>query len=439
MDLGNFLHLFQGSNKKLLEGKIAEMESEAVDDPVAPYFGPNQPLPTQGAQPVQRGTGMGEGIPMPVQPNPSANEFANLTAQQPIQTLVPANQYDPNAPNQVPVTPNPNAQGLLQRAQLPMPTPVEEGIPLPQSPENEFDGMTVKPLTELQRAQQEATSARNQKVEKQSKWKDVLAYIVQGANAAFNPAPGQKIVGYGQVKKDNAIRAAEEKLRKVESETMRDVQLNNIKVKGLTDLTNAQTNQYRSQTDALKALNELEWFDPKDAAHRQLAIQARVNPDLVPKRDNRKRDRVKIAGEYWELDPSGAYVKSNLPTDPGETMAEYTIKGSDGAVKTFRISQRDAARFETDLKAADIQFERQKELIDRKGQQEVELAKLRNSFEQEEREYKAAQDAIKAATDETSKQAAEARAEASKRRIAEYEKELGRIEQNEALKFLSNP
>ena len=40
MDLGNFLHLFQGSNKKLLEGKIAEIA--ATEEPVQGQY-PDSP------------------------------------------------------------------------------------------------------------------------------------------------------------------------------------------------------------------------------------------------------------------------------------------------------------------------------------------------------------------------------------------------------------
>ena len=57
----------------------------------------------------------------------------------------------------------------------------------------------------LQAQQQKLIDLQSAPIKKESLWKDVLTKVVLGANAALNPNPNNKIVGWGRMKRDAEI------------------------------------------------------------------------------------------------------------------------------------------------------------------------------------------------------------------------------------------
>ncbi len=103
---------------------------------------------------------------------------------------------------------NPVTQGI---ADQPSNVPVENAM-LGEG------GMPAPPLTLENRtaiARQRVADAHSAPVEKQSKWKDAGAYIIQGLDSFLNGTRAP-IKGYGAIKKDRAIREAEAELAPLE-------------------------------------------------------------------------------------------------------------------------------------------------------------------------------------------------------------------------------
>lgn len=176
---------------------------------------------------------------------------------------------------------------------------------------------------------------------------------------------------------------------------------------------------------ATKALNEMDWYDPKNPAHRQAAQTAGLNPDTVPARDSRKREREVRAGVTYERNPNtGAWEQSGLAADESQKIVDYKVTVN-GETRTYRIPQKDAARFETEQAAAGVKFQRDMTMKEFDRETQRQLQEIKRQMDAEEREWKAAQDSLKYAQDEASKLAAQQRVDASVQRTMELQKKLG--------------
>ena len=115
------------------------------------------------------------------------------------------------------------------------------------------------------------------------------------------------------------------------------------------------------QTRALSDLNKLKYFDPANPAHIALAKKAGVaNPEALQGWDDRNPIEKQVAGVTYRLNRStGAYEPTNLPVDESKTLADYEITMPNGEKRTFKVSQKDAANFATQMHTLGIRLEHQ--------------------------------------------------------------------------------
>lgn len=111
----------------------------------------------------------------------------------------------------------------------------------------------------------------------------------------------------------------------------------------------------QSRSDAEKgkavlALNKLRWFDPKNPTHAALAKRSGLDPEDLQGWDDRRPYTKNVAGvEYVYKD--GAFTPSNLPVDEAKTLKDYTVEMPNGEKRTYKVSQKDAANFSTQMSA----------------------------------------------------------------------------------------
>lgn len=101
---------------------------------------------------------------------------------------------------------------------------------------------------------------------------------------------------------------------------------------------------------AVLALNKLRWFDPKNPTHAALAKRSGLDPEDLQGWDDRRPYTKNVAGvEYVYKD--GAFTPSNLPVDEAKTLKDYTVEMPNGEKRTYKVSQKDAANFSTQMSA----------------------------------------------------------------------------------------
>ncbi len=105
-----------------------------------------------------------------------------------------------------------------------------------------------------------------------------------------------------------------------------------------------------------RKLYGLKFIDPK--IHAPLIKAAGLDPETFVGYDDRKKDMKQIAGIWYkEKTPnSGIYEQSGLPTDETKTLTDYVVEMPPDALgkrekRTFRVSQKDAANFSTQMSA----------------------------------------------------------------------------------------
>lgn len=136
----------------------------------------------------------------------------------------------------------------------------------------------------------------------------------------------------------------------------------------------------KMQQDSLKKLTGLKYYDPNNIAHKKLAEQAGLNTEALQGWDDRKRDRKQVAGQWFiEKTPnSGIYEQADIPIDESKTMVDYVVEMPPDSLgkrekRTYRVAQKDAANFSTQMSAlgarleqAESQFSRRLALDEKK-------------------------------------------------------------------------
>ncbi len=138
------------------------------------------------------------------------------------------------------------------------------------------------PQEYLDMGRQRVSDAANAPIEKQKKWKDFLAYGIQGAQNFFNPGQTTPIVGYGRIKHDAALRNAQKDLLPLEEQENNRL---GLEQKG--------ANVERARADALDTYTK----PAREAAEQQTRIR------LQQMKDN-------AAGQKWkQVLRNGRYFK----------------------------------------------------------------------------------------------------------------------------------
>lgn len=149
---------------------------------------------------------------------------------------------------------------------------------------------------------------------------------------------------------------------------------------------------------------------------RRLAELGIVLPDF----DSRKREVKEQAGKFYQRDPdTNQWVETNMPTDESEVPIDFEIGG-----KRMKLRPRDIAGIEAANQRQQSQqtFTAEQNQLNR--EQQEKLLTIRQNFEREKAEWQRADDAVKQATTQADKEAAERRREESRKRILEYQNQL---------------
>jgi len=330
--------------RKYADGQHFDAETaDAVDMLPAPSNAAPEVELTPSQQAVQ---GFTEGISAPP---------ASIT---PVQT-------DPSAMNSSPIVSRETPAMPSQEAVITNPQPMALSASDPESVRPRY----VDEPTPYDKAKRDVQFFRDQPIKKEKLWKDILAKTITGANAFFNPDPSNRIEGFGKVKRDNAVRDAEARLAPLEKQRQTDqaFEFNQAKINDIpidNELKRQQIeNQRLAKQEQVKAstlnkLSALKHFDPKNAAHASLAKQAGLNPDDLKGWDDRNPIEKTVAGVSYRLNrDSGQYEPTNLPADETKTLTDYEVEMPNGEKRKYRVSQRDAASFSTQMTALGARLE----------------------------------------------------------------------------------
>ncbi len=147
----------------------------------------------------------------------------------------------------------------------------------------------------------------------------------------------------------------------VEAKNYRDAQIAHLKAQADSERENADTsrewrqNQHADKVQqqgdiALRTLLKLKHVDPSDTAHAALMVQAGLNPADVKGWDDRKIDTKQINGVTYKLNnDTHEYEQTNLPKDEAKTLVPYEVTMPDGERRTYKVAQKDAAGFSTQV------------------------------------------------------------------------------------------
>lgn len=158
------------------------------------------------------------------------------------------------------------------------------------------------------------------------------------------------------------------------------------------------------KSQALGRLIRLQHFDPKNSAHKRLAQEAGLDEADLQGWDNRNPFTKVVAGTTYQYDRADQTFKpSNLPVDESATLTDYRVKMPNGEFQTFKVAQKDAARFATQMEVLGAQIEAAANRQASSQSHDVKMAGLRLEYQKKGDEYKAKLAEIKATNDQARK------------------------------------
>lgn len=185
----------------------------------------------------------------------------------------------------------------------------------------------------------------------------------------------------------------------------------------------------RLRTQALNKVTSLKYYDPKNTAHQKLAETAGLDAEALKGWDDRNPITKIVAGTTYKYNrENGAFEPSNLPVDEAKTVVDYEVEMPGGEKRKYRVAQKDAASFSTQMTALGARLEQQESQFQRTLDYRTQRDALDRSAEKEMVEYKAAIKAQQDAADDAQRQAAQIRAEESKKRLMKLQSELDILE-----------
>jgi hypothetical protein len=142
----------------------------------------------------------------------------------------------------------------------------------------------------------------------------------------------------------------------------------------------------------LRKLMGQKHFNPDDPSHAALAKGAGLDPAALKGWDDRNRVTKQIGGITYERNPAtGAYERTNLPADEAKSLTEYTVEMPTGELRTYKVSQRDAASFATQMKTLGLRLEQQENQFSRRLEfDQQKFGQAKSEFERVMKEREAA-------------------------------------------------
>lgn len=143
----------------------------------------------------------------------------------------------------------------------------------------------------------------------------------------------------------------------------------------------------RLKNQSLNKLNSVKYYDPANPAHRRLAESAGLNPDELKGWDDRNPVTKQVAGVTYQYNRStGKFEPSDIPTDESKTLTDYKVQMPNGEMRTYKVAQKDAANFATQMYALGARLEQQ----ERQFQQRLKLDQAK--FAEAKKQYVEAAD-----------------------------------------------
>ena len=306
------------------------------------------------------------------------------------------------------------------------------------------------PLDAKQQLETDLANTIKAPPEKQKWWKEGLNLAFQTINKIVNPQDNSPIEFLGDAQKRRKIEGIQRQLAPLQANEAFNQQrrlgaLNQEKTVADIDRTKAETtsipiddelkrkqiegNQQiardRIASQALTNLNRLKHFDPKNPSHAALAQQAGLNSEDLQGWDDRNPITKQVAGVTYQYNrDTQSFEPSNLPVEERNTTTDYQVTMPNGEVRNYKVAQKDAANFSTQMSTLGVRLEHDSR--ERQLQRDFDEKKLRitQNFEREERAYKQAEDDRKHARDEASKLEAEKRMEEYKKNADIFHQEL---------------
>lgn len=167
--------------------------------------------------------------------------------------------------------------------------------------------------------------------------------------------PGEIALANQEIASIEGQRTADQKYQRGEVERQNIIEDN----KRLREQGDAR-NEAKKKEGTWKALNRLvqqKHFDPKNLAHSRLATEAGIDPAELQGWDDRKPNEKMVAGVTYRLNAAGQYEPTNLPTDESKVLTDYEVTMPNGEKRKYRVSQRDAANFATQMSTLGARFE----------------------------------------------------------------------------------
>lgn len=291
----------------------------------------------------------------------------------------------------------------------------------------------------LSQAQQDRIDAENAPIKKQKWWKDAIAYAIQGANAAFNPSPDNKIEGFGKIKHDQEIRKVQGKLAPLMQQKEFNTKIENVETDNKLQrdalIQKANEATEKRKTLALGKLAGMQTFSNKNPAHAALAKESGRSDEEIAKMgtwDFRNPVKSTINGQQYDYDrTTGAWQPSGLPASEKDKLMDFEVsvpgeKNNDGTqrVRKFRIPQEKAAAFSKDLQAAGMQIEAAANRQEDAQKHDLEKQQIASELSKAIADHNAMLDEIKAEKDQTRKLELQTKEAASRENIVRLQKSL---------------
>lgn len=268
-----------------------------------------------------------------------------------------------------------------------------------------------------------------------NKLKDSLFGALTGVNQAVNGGKGDPRT-YSEIKRDRRVKPTAEKIGFIEGQQKVDQETAYNKARTGTiaedDARLKQQQQWQhddrlaqQQSVARNTIFKSKYFDPKNKLHAQQAIAAGLGPSELEGWDDRNPYTKTVAGTTYKYDRTDQTFKpSGLPTDESATLTDYQVKMPNGEFRTYKVAQKDAAKFATQMQVLGAQIEAAKDRQTSQHEFELKKQEIGHNLSVALQDHAAAIEAGKNARDDAQRKDAANRQEDARKRIAEYETNL---------------
>lgn len=181
----------------------------------------------------------------------------------------------------------------------------------------------------------------------------------------------------------------------------------------------------QQQSQGLNRLTKLRYFDPKNPAHQRLAKQAGLDPSELQGWDDRSPVTKQVAGVTYNLNrQTGQYEPTNLPKDETKAVTDYVVTMPNGEKRSYKVSQKEAANFSTQMSTLGAKIQAQKELQSSSQSFELKKQQIAAQLQKELSDHKDDQEKLKAEQDQTRRMAIQDRLDQRAKMITQLRNDL---------------